>query len=78
MPRRLIATAAIGIAALATAACNIEPVNISGTVTARSTKYNAATHVNNYYLTVAGQTFRVYSQTYQDCPPGKTYPTCKN
>lgn len=79
MARRLVAVAATATAALlATAACNIEPTNISGTVTARSIKYNAATKVNNYYLTVQGQTFRVYFQTYNDCATGAQYPKCKD
>jgi hypothetical protein len=79
MMRRQFAAALTAAAVCATAACdlNIEPTNVSGTVTARSIKYNPATKVNNYYLTVGGQTFRVYFQTYNDCPAGETYPKCK-
>ena len=79
MRRRLSAALVAAVTVCAAAACNlnIEPTNVSGTVTARSIKYNPATKVNNYYLTVGGQTFRVYFQTYNDCPAGKTYPKCK-
>jgi hypothetical protein len=76
MRRALIAATAALL--LATAGCNIEPTNISGTVTSRSMQFNAATKHWQYYLTVNGQTFRVYFQTYNACTTGKQYPTCKN
>lgn len=74
-----ITLGAVTAALLAVAGCNlnIEPTNISGKVTARDIKYNPATKVNNYYLTVGSETFRVYFQTYNACTVGKTYPNCK-
>jgi len=80
MTRRIALPAITVAATLALGACNlnIEPTNIGGTVTARGIQYNPATKVNNYYLTVNGQRFRVYFQTYNDCPVGKQYPKCKD
>jgi hypothetical protein len=75
--RRLAALLATATVLTATA-CNIEPASISGKVTNRSMQYNAATKHWQYYLTVAGQTFHVYFDTYNACTPGTTYPTCKS
>lgn len=79
MRRRLALTAAAAAVALTAAACdlNIEPTNVTGKVAARSMQFNAATKHWQYYLTVGGQTFRVYVQTYNDCPTGSTYPKCE-
>jgi hypothetical protein len=66
--------------ALTAAACNVEPANISGTVTGRSMQLSGTTSTRHYdyYLTVAGHTFQVYFDTYNACPTGTSYPKCKN
>lgn len=79
---RRVALAATAAALFTVSACdlNIEPTNVTDTVTGREIRHprvGAAT-ASNYYLTVAGQEFQVYARTYDACPPGKQYPACKN
>lgn len=78
--RRLALTALAAAVALAVAACNIEPTNITGTVTSRSMQLSGTTSTRHYdyYLTVAGHTFQVYFSTYNACPAGTDYPKCKD
>ncbi len=76
--KRAVFAAALALAALA--ACSVEPA-VTGKVTARDERPNPATHSEAYYLTIATTTgtaeYQVYVDTYDRCPPGSTYPACK-
>jgi DNA-binding transcriptional regulator YdaS (Cro superfamily) len=76
--KRAVLASAIALAALT--ACSVEPA-VTGTVTARDMRPNPATHSEAYYLTIATATgtaeHQVYVDTYDRCPLGSAYPTCK-
>jgi hypothetical protein len=76
--RRLLLAATAALL-LATAGCNLslDPTNVTGTVTSHDVRYNPATKVNNYYLTIAGTEYRVNYDTYNHCRDGQQYPKCK-
>lgn len=68
-------------AALACAACGLDPSGVTGTVTGRHMSYDPATKANDFHLTIRvngkDADYRVTWHTYRACPAGSTYPKCK-